>query len=95
MAEDNGDVKDFKLLPPWGYLYVLLGIFHSFITKRPIPGSSAVLVGSEYCSHDLCFPFVFRLQLQRHLCCQARHAAIVFCSTAPVMKQVLHLMLHA
>ncbi len=40
MAEDNGDVKDFKLLPTCGYLYVLLGIFHSFITKRPIPGSS-------------------------------------------------------
>ena len=39
MAEDNGDVKDFKFLPPCGSLYVLLGIFHSFITKRPIPGS--------------------------------------------------------
>ncbi len=27
MAEDNGDVKDFKFLPPCGNLYVLLGIF--------------------------------------------------------------------
>src|SRR6266702_2650564 len=49
-----------------------------------------VSAGSEHCSRDLCFPFVFRLQLQRHLCCQARHAAIVFCSTAPVTKQALH-----
>ncbi len=49
-----------------------------------------VLAGSEYCSRDLCFPFVFRLRLQRHLSCRARHAAIVFCSTAPVTKQALH-----
>ncbi len=26
MAEDNGDIKDFKFLPPCGNLYVLLGI---------------------------------------------------------------------
>ena len=37
MAEDNGH---FKFLPLSGNLYVLLGIFHSFITKRPIPGPS-------------------------------------------------------
>ncbi len=42
MAEDNGDVKDFKFLPPCGNLFILLGIFHSFITKRPIPGSSGL-----------------------------------------------------
>ncbi len=40
MAEDNEDIKDFKFLPPCGSLYVLLGIFHSSITKKPIPGSS-------------------------------------------------------
>ncbi len=48
MAEDNGDVKDFKFLPPCGNLYVLLGIFHSFIMKRSIPGSS----GNTYIISD-------------------------------------------
>ncbi len=38
MAEDNGH---FKFLPLSGNLYVLLGIFHSFITKRLISGPSA------------------------------------------------------
>ena len=58
---------------------------HFFFAFQP-----PFLAGSEYFSRDLCFPFVFRLQLQRHLCCRACHAAIVFCSTAPVTKQALH-----
>ncbi len=34
MAEDNGDVKDFKFLPPCGNLYVLLGIFSQFYHEK-------------------------------------------------------------
>ena len=42
--------------------------------------------GSEYCSRDLCFPFVFRVCCC-NVICSVRHAATVFCSATPVTKQ--------
>src|SRR6266702_2584218 len=45
-----------------------------------------VSVGREFCSRDLCFLFVFHLRLQRHLSCQACHAATDLCSAAPVTR---------
>ncbi len=44
-----------------------------------------ISAGSEYCSHDLCFPFVFRLWLQH-----VEHVMPLLTFALLLLKQALH-----